>query len=207
MDDLNLRAGTRNLPPSGTVGVVGEEKDVLVAVQCNENGRNTSKWRTIDLYSNEDLPWEAEVGWTGGMAGKRKAFITVARTTRVSVFASSLAVKGKSLSSLPVTAWAAIADGSTDNENEYSVRGEFIAATHTATLPVPPFAKYVRLELDTESEYPLSSIALIDGWGVTRNTTRGDRQPAPGLPVGDSQSVTITTTNSVKWRVTFILNL
>jgi hypothetical protein len=193
--------------------VPGAEVEIIGAVNCGV-GRNTAKWRVVELFSDERTPWEAQIGWSGGMAGKRKAYVTVVQNTRVCIHAASLDVKGKALTTTPCTAWAAIADGVVHTENEYSIRGEHIspaagggASAGPTTIPVPPFARFVRLELATESEYALSAISLTDGWGLSRNQTRGDRQPNPGLPIGDSQTVTITTTNPVKWRVTFLLNL
>lgn len=208
-DDLTLRARAETLPGSATPGVPGAEVEIIGAVNCGV-GRNTAKWRVIELYSDQLTPWEAQIAWSGGMAGKRKAHVTVVQSTRVCIHAASVGVKGKALTTTPCIAWAAIADGVVHTENEYSIRGEHISPggpLGPTTIDVPPFAKFARLELATESEYPLSMITLTDGWGLVRNQTRGDRQPNPGLPIGDSRTVTITTTNAVRWRVTFLLNL
>jgi len=206
-DDLQTRARSAKLSSSGTVGTPGPELEILAAAPCDERGRNQARWRTIDLWSDEGLPWQARIEWSGGHAGARSAYITVSKSTRVCIHAASVRVTGRGLSTTNQTAWAAVSDGQTTTENEYSERGSTAVGTTTMSVAVPPFAKYVRLELATFSEYALSFIALTDGWAVVRNTTRGDAQPSPGLPVGDAQTVTLTTTNPVDWRITFVLNL
>ena len=141
----------------------------------------------------------------------RVAYVTVVQSTRVCIHAATVSVFGRALSTAGCTAWAAVSDGVVAAENEYSVRGTMVAvpgaSAYTATIAVPPYARFARLELDTETEYALSYIGLIDGWGTQRNSTQGDRQPNPGLPIGDSQSVVIKTSNPVNWRVTFLLNI
>lgn len=208
-DDLSTRSNRVLLPTSGVSGSAGAETEVIGAVPCNE-GRGESKWRVVELFSDESTPWEATLAWSAGQAGRRTARVTVAKSTRVCIRASSVYVTGKCLSTNNVNAWVAIADGVVAAENEVSDRGTATvnaAGIATVQLDVPPFARFVRLELADDTLYASSLIRLYDGWAVLRNETAGDAQPNPGLPIGDSQKVEIQLTTTTDYRVTFLLNL
>lgn len=206
-NELNLRARMEKLPAATVAGTPGTETEIIGATPCNDNGRSAAAWRIIDLYSNEGKPWEAAIEWSGGNGGRRRALVTVVQSSRVCVFAASVYVKGKALTLAAINAWVAISDGVVTSANQYSVRGEATDQTLSFDIPTPPFARFVRLEIDTIALYATSSIALTDGFGVVRNRTRGDQQPNPGLMVGDSSVVTVTLPSACKWRVTFDLNL
>ena len=159
-DTLTQRARMAVLPASASQSVPGTMTEILVATPCDEVRRNGAEWRVVDLYSDEGRPWEALIEWSGGMGGRRYARVTIAKATRLCVHASMVKVSGASLSLTTVTAWAAVSDGVVNAENEYSVRGDTSSVSHTVDVEVPPFARYVRMELSLAGR----------GTGSRRNT-------------------------------------
>ena len=202
--DFSIRARSAVLPAATVTGVAGRITEVLGA---QPRGTGGSAWRIIDLWSDQGSPWEATILWSGGRAGHRLAYLNVARSTRVCVFANAITVRGAALSMSDIHAWASISDGEIPCENQWAVRGTSSGDNSSAELAIPPYAKFVRLELGDESKLSTSYLALVDGFGTTRARHRADLQPSPGAPVGDADKVTLTFASALDWRVTFLLNL
>jgi len=205
--DFAKRSNRVVLPAAATSGTPGAETEILGAVPCNERGNGSGAWRVIDLWAEDGVsPFEVTVKWTAGAAGQRTAKITVKGATRLSVCATTIYVSGSALQNADTAVWASVADGMVSSNNEYVVRGT-IAVNGSASVAVPSYAKFVRVDLDTESLYATCEVRLVDGWSVTRANIYADAQPNPGLPVGDAMTLTITVTAGTIYRVTFLLNL
>ncbi len=188
---LSRRSGTAKLPASLVAGLAGPEVEVLTA---HSMGQGDGDWRIVDLWSDENSPWEARLVWSGGGGAQRSALLDVPRCTRVCVHATMLQVFGSNLStSSPISAVAAIADGQCDTENQWTVRGagvqDIAGGAGVVDVAPPPWAKFARLELSDSALLSTSFIELRDVNGTTRGRYAADKQPCPGAPIGDAATV------------------
>ena len=203
---LNRRSGFATLPVSTVSGVAGAEQEVLTA---QSEGVGDGEWRIIDLWSDERTPWEARLVWSGGGGAQRTAYLDVPKSTRVCVHATTLQVFGSNLSTATaVTARVAIADGQTGTENQYAVRGTAQVAGGAIDVEVPPWARFVRLEVSDATAFAASSMELQDANGTSYARYDAATQPQPGAPIGDAHVVRCTLPGgNYAYRVVFLLHL
>jgi hypothetical protein len=207
---LSRRSGTAKLSASTVAGTAGAEDEVLTAQSL---GPGDGDWRIIDLWSDEGIPWEARVVWSGGGGALRTAFLDVPNSVRLCVHATMLQVFGSNLStSTNIQGRAAIADGQTDTENQRTVRGDTSqvigGGVSTRDVKPPPWAKFVRLELSDSTLLGTAFVELQDANGTTRGRYAGNAQPQPGAPIGDAANVHIVLpAGSYNYRLVFLLHL
>lgn len=202
--DLQNRSNSVVLPRSATAGSAGALTEILRALPAGDSG---STWRTIELWSFEGVPWEATVEWSGGRLGPRVAYILVQRSTRICINANMVAVSGANLSTTKdISANVAIEDGAGQYQNQWVLRGTSMNGGSDSNTP-PPFAQFVRLELSDETKYAAAYLELSDAAGVLRARYAGDKQPNPGVPIGDAILVTAVLPAGVNYRLTYLLGL
>ena len=207
---LSRRSGTAKLTASTAAGTAGTEGEVLTAQSL---GQGDGDWRIIDLWSDEGTPWEARVVWSGGGGAQRTVRLDVPNSVRVCVHATMVQVFGSNLStSANIQARAAIADGQTDTENQWTVRGDTsqVVGGGASTVDVvpPPWAKFARLELSDSTLLPTAFVELRDANATTRARYAGNAQPQPGAPIGDAASLhLVLPAGSFAWRLVFLLHL
>ncbi len=207
---LSRRSGTAKLDASTVAGSPGAEGEVLTA---HSEGQGDGDWRILDLWSDEATPWTAKLVWTGGGGATRAAVLDVPKCARVCVHATMLQVFGQNLStSASVQARAAIADGYSGTENQYTVRGASTdivggGAGNVDVIP-PPWAKFARLELSDTTLLSTAFVELRDANATTRGRYAGTGQPQPGAPIGDAASIRLVLpAGSYAWRLVFLLHL
>ncbi len=207
---LSRRSGTAKLPASLVAGDPGAEGEVLTAQSI---GSGDGDWRIIDLWSDEGSPWEAKLVWSGGGGAQRTAYLDVPKCTRVCVHATMLQVFGSNLStSASISARAAIADGQCDTENQWTVRGSSAqligGGGGNVDVTPPPWARFARLEVSDSTVAPTTFVELLDINATTRARYAVDKQPAPGVPLGDAATVRcVLPSGSFSYRVVFLLHL
>ncbi len=207
---LSRRSGTAKLAASLVAGNAGAESELLTA---QSEGSGDGDWRIIDLWSDEGSSWEARLVWSGGGGAQRSAWFDVPKCTRVCVHATMLQVFGANLStSSDIAARAAIADGQADTENQWTVRGSSAqliggGGGNVDVVP-PPWAKFVRLELSDSTLNATTFVELLDVNATPRARYAVDKQPAPGVPLGDAATVRcVLLTGTYAYRVVFLLHL
>ena len=207
---LSRRSGTAKLAASLVAGNAGAEGEVLTAQSI---GSGDGDWRIIDLWSDEATPWEARLVWSGGGGAQRTALLDVPKCTRVCVHATMLQVFGSNLStSANIQARVAIADGQCDTENQWTVRGSSAqvigGAGGNVDVTPPPWAKFVRLELSDSTLNASTFVELLDVNATSRARYAVDKQPAPGVPLGDAATVRcVLPGGTFSYRVVFLLHL
>ena len=207
---LARRSGTAKLLASTVAGTAGAEGEVLTA---QSSGSGDGDWRIIDLWSDEGIPWEARVVWSGGGGALRTVLLDVPKCARVCVHATLLQVFGGNLStSANVQARAAIADGYCHTENQFTVRGvsddQIGGGGGNVDVIPPPWAKFARLELSDSTLLPTAFVELRDANATTRGRYAGTAQPQPGAPIGDAASIRLVLpAGSYAWRLVFLLHL
>ena len=159
------------------------------------------------MFSRSGLPFEVELGWSAGGGSGAGATVTVARSARICVFARSLRVRAGNLADATNRVGITVADAYAVTENQWE---------HTATspdqgvqldVPVPPFARFVRVELADPSGLPATTLRVYDGLGTLRATVAGDKQPPAGVPVGGARRFSVTSGSVGAWRAVFTLSL
>jgi hypothetical protein len=208
---LSRRSGTAKLTASTTAGTAGTEGEVLTAQSL---GQGEGDWRIIDLWSDELSPWEARLVWSGGGGAQRTAKLDVPKCIRVCVHATTVQVFGSNLSlSTNIQARAAIAEGQCDTENQWTERGardgqDIGGGAGNADVSPPPWAKFARLELSDNTLLGTAFIEILDANATTRARYGADKQPFPGVPLGDAATVRcVLPAGTYAWRVVFLLHL
>ncbi len=163
-------------------------------------------WRIVELFSVSGAPFEVELAWSSGSGAGAKARLTVARATRVSVFARSLRVRAANLSAEENRVGVTVADGHAVTRNVLEVRGALVENAPQA-LSVPAFATGVRLELADVALLPGATVLVYDGQGTLRSSTTGDEQPSAGVPLGGAGKLEMNAAGGAAYRAIFHLAL
>ena len=191
---LSVRSTSLRLPADGS----------LVELLRGED--RGSAWRVVDLYG--DAPFEAKLRWTAAAGLGPEVLLTVARGTRICVFARSVSVEARSLVERDVAAGVNIGDSSdaTPTRNVLEVFGQLVEeldAVQPVTVPVASFAQTVRLD----GEEPSLVLELLNAGGdvLAKATLAG--QPPQGLPLGSAADVRVNAESASPFRLVFGLAL
>jgi len=164
-------------------------------------------WRIVEAFSKTGLPFELELGWSSGGGSGSLAWITVARATRICVLARSLRVRAGNLADATNRVGITVADAYAVTENQWEHTASSPDQGVQLDVPVPPFARFVRVELADPSGLPTTLLRVYDGLGTLRATVAGDKQPPAGIPVGGARRFTVTSGSIGAWRAVFTLSL
>ena len=191
---LSVRSTSLALPAGGS----------LVELLRGEDRR--SAWRVVDLYG--DAPFEARLRWTAAAGLGPEVLLTVARGTRICVFARSVSIEARSLVEQPVAAGVNIGDSSdaTPTRNVLEVSGQLVEeleAVQPVTVPVASFAQTVRLDGE-EPSLVLELLTAADD--ALAKGTLAD-QPPEGLPLGSADKVRVSAQAATPFRLVFGLAL
>lgn len=195
--DLTIRANTVELPALSGAPVYRP----LLSAEADG-----AAWRLLDLFSRDGAPFEVDLAWSAGSGTGASAQLTVARATRVAVYARALTVRVANLGSAVNRVGVTAADGFALSRNVFEFRGFGDAGT-PAEIPIPAFAEGVRVDLADASLLALARIRLLDGSGAVRADVPADNQPAGGVPIGGAASLRVTTTAATLLRAVFTLSL
>lgn len=163
-------------------------------------------WRIIELFSSTGAPFNVLLNWSAGQGAGATAWITVARSTRVAVYARAVTIQVGNLSLAENTVTATIADGYADTHNQWELRSALVNLT-PAAVGIPPFSRAFRVELADSSLLSTLEIRVYDGSGVLCSHTLGDAQPESGIPLGGAGALEIESPSDVEYRVVFYLRL
>lgn len=195
--DLTIRANTVELPALSGNPVYRP----LLSTEAD-----AAAWRLLDLFTSDGAPFEVMLAWSAGSGSGASAQLTVARASRVAVYARSLIVRVANLDGAVSRVGVTAADGFALSRNVFEFRGSSDGIT-PVDVPIPAFAEGVRLDLADASLLAASRIQLFDGTGGQRADVPGDNQPAGGVPIGGAATLRVTTTAATLLRVVFTLSL
>ena len=170
------------------------------------------RWRVIELVSNAGRPFEAHLSWTAGNGGNLKAQITVARGTRIGLYARSVDVRVANLSKLENKVTGIVADSASfvQTRNQYELRGQNLSDNpYVQDLEIPPFATHLSVHT-TDSVPDLAgwTLSTFDGQDTIRSAITLAQQPDGGIEVGGAGRITLSTSGEVAtWRAVFTLSL
>ncbi len=202
--ELTTRADQADLPAYD--GTTLKFQALLDGESCEDT------WRIIEAFSRSAAPFELELAWSAGSGSGAFAQVTVARSVRICIFARSLRIRAANLSSSDNRVGVTVADGygQTRNQWEHRATGDQSVADPdqgvAQEVPIPPFARTVRLEIADPTRLPGSTIKVYDGEGTLRATVAGDAQPEGGVPVGGAGRVEVTA-GATDYRVVYTLSL
>ena len=164
-------------------------------------------WRIVEAFSKSELPFELELGWSSGGGSGSLARVTVARAARICVLARSLRVRAGNLADATNRVGITVADAYAVTENQWEATGLSDEQGVGIDIPVPPFARRVRVEMADATQLPTTTIKVYDGLSTHRSTVDGDKQPAEGVPIGGARTVEIDPSGATAWRAVFTLSL
>ena len=177
--------------------------DLLEADACD--GRTYGAWRVVELYAQSG-PFEVSLEWTAGMGGGQSVLVTVARNTRVSLFAKTLRIRAANLDTTEQFVGVMIADGYGQAENFFEQRGTG-ADAGTDLYTVPSFSRRALLEVADPAQLASFAVAVKDGAATLRGKWPGNGQPGGGMPMGAAKTIEITRPGGVAYRLVHSLNL
>lgn len=169
-----------------------------------ESERDT--WRIVEVFSRTGAPFEVELAWSAGSGSGAVAQVTVARSARICIFARSLRIRAGNLASDTNRVGVTVADGYGQTRNQWEHRATSPDQGVSQEVPIPPFARSVRLEVADPTQLPGSTIKVFDGEGTLRATVAGDTQPESGVPVGGAGKVEVEA-GATAYRAVFALAL
>jgi len=164
-------------------------------------------WRVVEAFSRTGLPFEIALSWSSGGGTGAEARVTVARATRVCVFARSLRVRAGNLADAVNRVGVTVSDAYASTENQWEAVGEILDQGPAAPVEVPAFARRVRVELSDPTKLSTTSLRVLDGRGVLRPVVPADEQPPEGVPVGGARTLEIEASGATAWRAVFTLSL
>lgn len=193
--DFDLRSGRELLPAFGGGSLVWR-------TLFDQQARG-SDYRLIHAYSRSGYAFNLRITFSMGEQSGCGADISVARSTRVCLYARALKIEAANLANAENEVIVAVPDGFLPTHNQFEVRGAQTGAL--VDVDIPAFARTARLDVASSAQYPSSLIQLLDPTGTVRAQVFGDEQPPDGLPIGGSQTVQVNATDT--WRVTFYLHI
>ncbi|RME26726.1 MAG: hypothetical protein D6798_06110 [Deltaproteobacteria bacterium] len=196
--ELTTRADQADLPAYD--GTSLKFQALLDGESCEDT------WRIVEAFSRSGGPFELELAWSAGSGSGATAQVTVARAVRICIFARSLRIRAANLSSSDNRVGVTVADGYGQTRNQWEHRDTGPDQGVAQEVPIPPFARTVRLEIADPTQLPGSSIKVYDGEGTLRAAVAGDAQPEGGVPVGGAGKVEVTA-GATDYRVVYHLSL
>lgn len=163
-------------------------------------------WRVMEAFSVSGRPFELWLRWSAGSGAGAECRVTVARSTRVGLFARSVIVDAANLSSQENKVGVTVADGAVHTRNHWEVRGQAQEAVEN-DVELPAFADRLRLELADPALLAAAEIRFYDAQGVLRGVTLGDQQPSGGLPLGGADQVRLVVGATTAFRAVYGLHL
>ena len=197
MVSLSTRADSKELPALDPL-TGPKPVELLVA----EAGRDA--WRIVELFSGSDLPFDAELAWSAGSGAGASARVTVARAARVAVFARSVRIAATNRADAVNRVGVTVADGFAATRNAWEHAAAHVAVS---TIPIPPFAESVRVDLADPALAPLAAVRVLDGLGAVVAAYPVDQQPALGVPVGGARALELDLAAPVSFRAVFTLSV
>ena len=146
-----------------------------------------TEWRLLELWSDQGLPWEATVEWSGSQATGQIATFTVPGSARFCCAATSI----KRIKAVNLTAKAHIvrvAVGSVDstitcrNHRMYPIAaGGGIAGF--VDIEIPPYGERLYVTPSDPLAFATTTVDLFDPLGALIASYTLTQQPAAGQPV------------------------
>jgi len=196
--DLSTRSDGRDLPAWSVQ---------LKMLPLLDADAPAATWRIVEAFSLSDLPFELHLSWSAGSGAGAECKVTVARSVRVCVYARGLRIRAGNLADATNRVGVTVADAYAVTENQWEVTGEVDEQAVAVDIPVPPFARRVRVEMADATQLPTTTIKVYDGLSTHRSTVDGDKQPAEGVPIGGARTVEIDPSGATAWRAVFTLSL
>ena len=196
--ELSCRSDGRDLPAWNAE---------LKLINLLDADASAADWRIVEVFSRTGLPFELLLVWSAGGGAGAEARITVARAARICVFARGLRVQAGNLADAINRVGVTVADAYAVTENQWEATGETLDHGTTADVPVPPFARRVRVEMADATLLPTTTLKVYDGQSTLRSTVAADKQPPEGVPVGGARTVQVAASGATAWRAVFTLSL
>lgn len=192
--ELSVRSDQVPLPP---------QAQAPTPVPLLQAEAEASAWRIIEVVGAG--PFELELRWSAGTGTGAKARLTVARSTRVAVFARTLGMVVTNLTEKKNAVSVTVADGQAVTHNVFEHRG--MGSGELQEVPIPPFSQAARLEVANALEQDASWLLIYDGQGLMRAMVPALGQPPEGTRLGCAARIEVQVPSETLYRVLFTLAL
>lgn len=178
-----------------------ENASLLSATGCGAH------WRIVDLWTDNGLPFWVDIRWSAGGAAGQRALVSVARASRVSIYARDVFVRASNLGDDVNEVRVSVADSESalPTQNVYEVTFDATQGAGEVEIEIPPYASSARVELSEPANAATALLRVYDGGSALRHELAVADQPFHGLRLGAARSITVE--DGATGRVVFDLQL
>lgn len=166
-----------------------------------------AQWRMVEL--DGEGPARVKLVWSKAGRSPVFALLTVARSARVFLNASTVEVWASNLWSTAQTFGVSVVDapGPLPGELQYEDYG--VGVPNVGVLhEIPPYARRIQVDFQIRSSAEAASVSLVDGEGVIQADTVASAIDEAGWPLGGARYVkVIPSLTDELYRVVFLLGL
>lgn len=164
-------------------------------------------WRIVEVFSRTGLPFSVDLSWSSGSGSGAQALVTVSRSARICIHARSIKLVASNLANLVNRVGVTVSDAYAVTENQWEVDDAAADQGVELEVPLPPFARTVRVDVADPALLPGTVLRLYDGVDTLRCAVAGDAQPPGGVPLGGARRFTVAFAAPTTWRAVFTLCL
>ncbi len=198
-DSGNLQPLVAGAPPAPLVLLAGSTGD-------------STEWRLVEMWSDEGLPFDALLSWTGGSGGGQRAKVTVPGSARISIAARAIVqIQFTNQCDVPQKVRVAVATVggviTCDNHLFISAVGGGLAMADPIEQLPPPYALYLRITPADPVAAAGTTVDLFDGLGFLVGKYTLSAQPSAGQPIIGIRKVVINPVPGVRYQVDYSLGV
>lgn len=171
---------------------------------------NVTGWRLLEVYSQQGLPIQVEIGWTGAQGGGQRALLTTGGGSLRFCFAgkaiTKIEVTNRSDVRQAVLATVATLPGPVTTSNHY-MTSEVSPGVAGFDVTPPPYADRVKILATSALIAAATLIELFDGLNQLTGAYLLNTQPANGESVSGVRRVRVSGVAGARYSIDFALGV
>lgn len=191
---------------SGFIEAVGAVSDVSRTL-LNSAMANSTAWRVLEVWSDEGLPFEVLLLWTGANAGGQRARFTVGGGSARFCFAgrgiTGVNVTNRASVRQFVKAAVASTPGPITTYNHF--QQSVIYQGGQLTIQPPPYSDRVKILATSAADAAATTVSLLDGALNVVGSYLLSAQPSNGEAVSGIRELSIVGVVGARYSVDFAL--
>lgn len=171
---------------------------------------NTTGWRLLEIYSQQALPFQVEIIWTGAGGGGQRALLTTGGGSLRFCFAGKgiekIAVTNRADTRQAILATVATLPGPVTTSNHFMV-SEVAQGVAGFDVTPPPYADRVKILAMSAVIAAATLIELFDGLNNLTGAYLLNTQPANGESVSGVRRIRVSGVAAARYAVDFALGV